>query len=127
MNTPRLRQRWLVVDDDAPLLKLTAELLRSLPGSEVISCTDPRAALEVFFAEPETFELIVTDFDMPELNGGELARRIHAHSPNLKVLLISGSGLDTATAQQAGFQAVLAKPYSVRTLLATVQALLAAH
>ena len=94
-ETPRT-MRLLVVDDDPGVLALTTMVLRSLPGSEVVACDNPRQALDVFMADPESFEMLVTDFNMPSLDGIELSRRIHLQSPQLRVLLISGGGLETA-------------------------------
>jgi two-component system cell cycle sensor histidine kinase/response regulator CckA len=80
-------KRWLVVDDDDPdVLALTARVLRSLPDREVVACDNPRQALEWFAAEPESIELLVTDFQMPELNGCELARRARVLAPHLRIL-----------------------------------------
>src|SRR5829696_6797128 len=81
--------RWLVVDDDPSVLELTAEVL--IPGSNVVACGDARVALEVFFAEPESFALVITDYNMPGLDGLEFARAVHARWPQLKVVLVTGS------------------------------------
>ncbi len=64
------------MDDDQILLELTAAVLRSVPGSEVVVCVDARAALGIFFADPESFELVVTDFNMPGMDGIELVRAV---------------------------------------------------
>src|SRR5882672_6562303 len=81
----QLNHRWLVVDDDPTVLELTTEVLRSVLGSEVVACGDSRRALEVFFAEPEAFELVITDFNMPGLDGLEFARAVHERSPQMKI------------------------------------------
>jgi DNA-binding response OmpR family regulator len=124
MNCPRPSKRWLVVDDEPAVLALTTRVLRKLPGSEVVGCDNPLQALEVFMANPESFELLVTDFDMPKLNGFELSRRARAQSSQLRVLLISGHGLDTADVLGAGLDAYLPKPCLPNELLQTVRTLL---
>lgn len=117
--------RWLVVDDDPIVLELTTEVLRSVPGSEVIACSDSRRALEVFFARPESFELVVTDFNMPGLDGIELAQAMHERAPDMKVLMVTG-GLDSACARRGELQALLPKPYAPAALLDIIRSLLPA-
>ena len=119
------RHRWLVVDDDRPLLRLTAELLRTVPGSDVTACASPQLALDTFLADPSAFDLVVTDFNMPGMNGIELVRRLRQHSSKFKALLVTGSPLDETAAQHGELQALLPKPYSRTALLSTVHALLA--
>ena len=125
MNIEMHHHRWLVVDDDAIVLELTTEVLRREPGSEVVACNDSHTALEVFFAEPEAFELVVTDFNMPGLDGLEFARAIHERSPDLKVVMVTGSDLDGADGRSGELQALLPKPYAPTALLAAVRSALA--
>ena len=125
MNTQSNQHRWLVVDDDQTVLELTAAVLRTVPGSEVVACGDARAALEIFFAEPESFELVVTDFNMPGMDGIELAHAVHERAPQMKVLMVTGSDLNGASARRGELQALLPKPYAPTALLAAVQAVLA--
>jgi CheY-like chemotaxis protein len=113
--------RWLVVDDDACVLELTSEVLRSVPGSDVVACNDSRTALEVFFAEPEAFELVVTDFNMPGMDGLQFAHAIHERSPQTRVVMITGSDLENADGRRGELQALLPKPYAPTALLAAVR------
>ena len=45
MNAARSSKRWLLVDDDPAVLELAAQVLRSLPGSDVVACSSARQAL----------------------------------------------------------------------------------
>ena len=125
MNTQTNQHRWLVVDDDQTVLELTAAVLRTVPGSEVVACGDSRAALEILFAEPESFELVVTDFNMPGMDGIELAQAVHERAPQMKVLMVTGSDLHGVSARCGELQALLPKPYAPTELLAAVQSVLA--
>ncbi len=127
MNIRRPSHRWLVVDDDPALLELTTHVLRSVAGSEVVAFHEPLRALEMIFAAPESFELVVTDFNMPGLDGFELAHQIQARAPRLQVLLISGAELDSDEVTHAGVQGFLPKPYRPSQLLETVRRLLQPH
>jgi CheY-like chemotaxis protein len=118
-------KRLLVVDDDPEVLALTTKVLRSLPDREVVACDNPWQALDVFMGDPESFEMLVTDFNMPSLDGIELSRRLHSQSPQLHVLLISGGGLETADMICAGLDAFLSKPWRAEELLEVVRSVLA--
>ena len=124
MKMPR-PSRWLVVDDDATVLELTTAVLRTVPGSDVVACGDAHAALEIFYAEPESFELVVTDFNMPGMDGLALAHAVHERAPGLKVLMVTGSDLERVGGQPREVQALLPKPYAPAVLLVTVRSMLA--
>lgn len=104
-------QRVLLVDDERALVELNEEQLAQL-GYEPVGFTDPQAAWAALQAEPDAFDLIVTDEIMPGLNGTELAERVRALRPDLPVLLLSGYGGPQleARAREAGVRQVLAKP-----------------
>lgn len=105
--------RWLVVDDTAPVLKLLTHLLESLGRAEIVPYTSAPAALVAFLAAPESFELVITDLEMPQMDGIAFSRSLHARMPRVKVLLATGSGLVTPDeARDLGFCGLLAKPFS---------------
>jgi len=114
----------LVVDDDPAVLEFIAQILRGIPGSEVVACDNPCQALKVFSAAPESFELLVTDFDMPGLDGIQLARHVRAGFSRVQILLISGSEVQATDALSAGVDAFLPKPFPVKELLAMVRGLI---
>ncbi len=78
MNIPT-KHSWLALESDHCALEWTAAVLRSVPGREVLACDNPQLALEVLFAEPESFELMITDTNMPGLDDLELARAMYQH------------------------------------------------
>jgi len=118
-------QRILVVDDDEVMALLLAELL-ARAGYRVTTQRDAPSALAALQAEPEGYDLVLTDFNMPNGSGlavaGELARR-HAGLP---VVIVSGYVTDELRAEAArlGVRALLHKESSAETLTATVQRLL---
>src|SRR5262249_27571494 len=108
------RPRWMVVDDDADTLEALGSLLAAVSDAEICSFQSPWEAVNAFAAAPETFHLVVTDFDMPRMNGVDLRRPLHALSPSLKILLITGGGLFAEeTALRNGFFGLLQKPFSI--------------
>ena len=66
-------------------------MLESL-GYEVVAGTDSREALEVFRAQPERFDLVITDQTMPQLTGDKLAREILRLRPEMPIILCTGMG-----------------------------------
>lgn len=118
------RHRWLVVDDDRPLLRMTADSLRTVPGADVTACPSPQLALDAFLADPSAFDLVVTDFKMPGMDGVELVRCLRQHSSRFKALLVTGTPLHEAAAPPGELQALLPKPFSRTALLGTVQKIL---
>jgi CheY-like chemotaxis protein len=75
------------VDDNQKARRLLASVMRSC-GFEVISLSDPMDAL--WQAKTSSFDLALLDYQMPQLSGGELARKIKCLKPNVPVVLISG-------------------------------------
>jgi CheY-like chemotaxis protein len=117
-------ERVLLVEDEAPLLAGTAEVLSQL-GYEPVAFSDSRAALAAFEAAPGRFDLVVTDEVMPGLTGTGLASVVRRRRPDLPIVLVSGySGpLLTQQALAAGVSELLTKPLQSReiaTLLARV-------
>jgi DNA-binding response OmpR family regulator len=114
----------LVVDDDPAVLKSIAQFLRGISGGEVMACDSPYQALQVLSTAPEAVALLVTDLDMPGLNGMQLARSARAGSSQVQILLISGREIQPTDALSAGVDAFLPKPFTPKELLATVLALI---
>lgn len=116
----------MVVDDDADALGAIARLLAAVSDAEICSYPSPWQALDAFAADPDAFTLIVTDFEMPSMNGVDFRRHVQAVAPKTKVLLITGAGLFTREAAlQSGFCGLLNKPFSLGALtqaLETAQA-----
>jgi PAS domain S-box-containing protein len=101
----------LVVDDEAPLVGVTEEMLAEL-GYNPVGVVSSTEALRVFRQDPRRFDVVVTDEMMPELTGTQLAREIGALRPGIPVILMSGYGGDDL-AQRAGVaevREILRKP-----------------
>jgi CheY-like chemotaxis protein len=110
-------RRWMLVDDDADILALLASLAESLTEGKIECYQAPGVALAAFVAAPEMYDVIITDYIMPEMNGVELGRRIRAIQPRQKLFLLTGSPDMTPTAAlQAGFRALLRKPFLLHVL-----------
>jgi DNA-binding response OmpR family regulator len=112
----------LVADDDVELLGLVAYALRQA-GYLAVEAPDGPSALEAF--QRERPDLVVLDYSMPRLNGFEVLRRIREQSRvPVMMLTVRAAEEDVVAALDLGADDHLAKPFSPRTLLARVRALL---
>jgi CheY-like chemotaxis protein len=114
-------ERVLLVDDEAPVLAVTAEVLTRL-GYEPVSFSNSEAALAAFEAAPGRFDVVVTDDLMPGLTGTGLARVVRRRRPDLPIVLVSGySGpILTQHALAAGVSELLTKPLQSREIATTL-------
>jgi PAS domain S-box-containing protein len=101
----------MIVDDQRSLVALAEETLAAL-GYEPVGFDSSVAALQAFRADPQRFDLVLTDETMPDLSGVELVREVRRVRPELPIVLMSGySGAQlTARARAAGAGEVLRKP-----------------
>jgi DNA-binding NtrC family response regulator len=112
-------KRVLVVDDDEGVGSLTSMLLEHA-GYNVLRVYDAIDALVEL--KRRHFDVVVSDYSMPILNGLELLERIHAHAPETPVILMSGL-LPDIVAGDEGVQpfACLRKPYERNVFLKLVR------
>jgi PAS domain S-box-containing protein len=118
--------RILFVDDEESLVRLARRVLERV-GYEVEACVEAGDALTRFGADPEGFDVVITDLSMPGMSGLEFAREVLRLRPGVAMLLCSGnlSESEIAEALAMGMRAVLNKPYSSAELLATITDVLA--
>ncbi|MBV8036539.1 ATP-binding protein [Roseateles sp.] len=104
-------QTVLVVDDEPGLVRLAEEMLAGL-GYEPFGLASSREALQALQAEPERFDILLTDEVMPQLSGTALAEAARTACPKLIVLLATGWGGEKLEqrAAEAGVCACLSKP-----------------
>lgn len=114
--------RILLVDDE-PLLRETLKIALQAAGHVVSMAQNGAAALALL--TDQSFDVIVTDILMPETDGLEMIMRVRKESGNVRIIAMSGGGrtrnmdmLDFATS--FGADAVLAKPFLPKQLIASV-------
>jgi CheY-like chemotaxis protein len=114
-------ERVLLIDDEAPVLAATAEVLSRL-GYQAVSFSDSHAALAAFEAAPERFDVVVTDESMSGLTGTGLARVLRSHRPDLPIVLVSGyiGAIQAQQARAAGVSEVLTKPVQSHEMATTL-------
>jgi CheY-like chemotaxis protein len=116
----------LVVDDTPINVKLLSALLKT-NGFAVTIATTGEAALEL--VEQTEFGLILLDIRLPGIDGLTVARRLRADPRHRQRLIVavtaSAMKTDVAAALEAGCDAFISKPIDTRTLIPTLQGLLA--
>jgi PAS domain S-box-containing protein len=114
-------QHVLYVDDD-PVMVLMVEGLLQRWGYRVTCITDPLEALQRLRAGDGDFDVVVSDFNMPELSGLDLAREIQRLRPGLPVIITSGYVSDGLRAEvaRAGVRYVMQKEFTLEQLAGLV-------
>jgi two-component system cell cycle sensor histidine kinase/response regulator CckA len=115
----------LVVDDDDAVRRILRKVLESKPY-RVVDSGHPHRACELFDANRETIDLLVTDIKMPQMSGQQVAAHVWASRPDLPVVFISGY-TDQAYAQElhGPHSRFIEKPFSSEVLLERVAEMLA--
>jgi PAS domain S-box-containing protein len=108
----------LVVDDNAVVVETLASMLERA-GAEPGPCLDPATVIEAVEEDPAAWDLVITDYDMPQMNGAELARRLREIRPDLPILLVTALPhlLERRNGEAALFDGLLAKPASLTDLV----------
>ncbi len=84
-------RRVLLIDDNHTNLRVLLKQLR-IWGMQAFSESDPRIGLET--ALKQNVEIIITDYEMPMLNGLELSRELHKEKPDLPIIMLSSAYLE---------------------------------
>ena len=105
----------LVVDDSKDNLNIMEKLLAGF-GCEPFLVQNPMGAEDIF--ANNRFDLVITDWKMPEINGIELARRLRQIKPEIPIVLLTAFGQveEKKDAEQVGIKVFLSKPISSVTL-----------
>ena len=113
-SRPGHGQRILFLDDEEPMVFLAQRMLTRL-GYQVTGYTRPAEALQAFRANPDQFDLVVTDMNMPGLSGLHVADELLKCKTDAVVVLSSGHVTDELKeqARRVGVRHVLYKPNTV--------------
>ena len=117
---------FIIIDDDINLLNLTSSVLRQ-QNHEVLSFSRAIEALETI--QNTNFDFIITDIQMPEMDGFLFVERLKSTTnsfyKNQPIVAITGrADLDFSVYTKAGFSTVIKKPYSPKIMLETIQRIL---
>ena len=116
----------LFIDDEEPIIKFSRAALKKY-GYRVTAIACSEEALNTFRAQPNSFDLVVTDQIMPKMTGMELARQILEIRPEVPIILSTGfsEGVDREEVHSAGLSDFYLKPISSKELSQRIRRALA--
>jgi len=116
----------LVVDDEQPILQVTRMALEQ-QNYNVVTASDGPEALAIFAQQMNSIDVVLTDIQLPHMDGVNLIRTLKKMKPDLTVIASTGQGEHDRDSQlQAlGVTHLLNKPYDTQKLLSTLRAALA--
>jgi CheY-like chemotaxis protein len=114
----------LVVEDNEAVRQLVVMLLEQ-KGHKVLCANNGLEGLMVYSSYRARFDLVLTDIDMPQMNGIQLAARIRARDPARKILFMTGRAEESS--EGVGNNPVLSKPFKPDELIVAVEAALKAQ
>ncbi len=111
------RERILFVDDEAILMEIGCDILEEL-GYHVTGVTSSTEALELFRAQPDQFDLVMTDMTMPGMTGAELSQEILQIRADLPIILCTGLSemINEEKAKAMGIREFAMKPLSLKNI-----------
>ncbi len=118
------RRKILVIDDEAEICDMT-KLLLERAGHEVVCANNGRIAIRLLSEQP--FELVITDMLMPDRDGLEVMADLRRNHPAVRIIASSGGGRISSDsylhiARKSGAHALLPKPFTLKELLASIEA-----
>ena len=116
-------QKLLVVDDDQQIREIISHFL-TIQGYHVAQADNGTQALKKCFEE--NFDVVVTDFQLPGMNGLSLTHRIHSVVPETPVIVMSAhDSIGKNKALNVGAADFIEKPFVIQELLAKIRMVLA--
>jgi CheY-like chemotaxis protein len=125
-STPKLtRSTILLIDDQADLLETVGMMLDVL-GHDCIQCSDPRQAMEIIGGTESKFDLVITDYSMPNVTGLDIANLCAQKRPSVPVIVATGYNDSTtlSSSVDGGEYKVLNKPFGFNELKAMLNSVL---
>ncbi len=115
-------ERILFIDDEKDVVDVWERILTSL-GYQVTASESPRTAMDLFQQSPEKFDVIITDLDMPQINGLSLIRAVKDIRPDIRIIV--HSGIKTREYEQGAadldITCFLQKPVSIEKMTQALQ------
>jgi len=110
-----MKNRVLLVDDETDILYVLSEFLEMF-DQQVYQASSGKQALDL--CAKETLDIVITDYEMPDINGFDLAKKLIAIQPELKIYLLSGYAkvLSEDVLKGTGIIKVLDKPFKIEEI-----------
>jgi CheY-like chemotaxis protein len=124
-SIPAGTERILFVDEEAELCRFWQKMLRGL-GYRVSTRTSSLEALETFRAQPDGYDLVITDLTMPRITGVDLGRELLRVRPDIPIILCTGfsQAITLEMAEDIGVRELVKKPVLTQELAETIRRVL---
>lgn len=113
-----IKGKTFLLIDDEPMVTDICEMMLKKLGHKVLKAHSGSEGIKLYESNRNQIDLIISDLNMPEMNGQEVVDKLRRMDNNIKVLLSSG-GLSVAEENKVvsrGFNGFLKKPYNMNTL-----------
>lgn len=119
---PKGNERLFFLDDEVAVVNAVKPGLERL-GYNVVAGTDSIKSIELLRKEIEKFDMILTDYTMPEMTGIAFAEEIKSIRHDIPVILCTGHGeiIDKGKAKQAGVLDIISKPVRLSEIAAVIR------
>jgi two-component system, cell cycle sensor histidine kinase and response regulator CckA len=117
----------ILVAEDEEVLRCAYVKSLSKLGYSVIEAVDGKDALSKAREHAGQIHALVTDLNMPNLNGEELARQIKLSRPDIQILIITGLRQNDFATEAVRRYPLLEKPFRLSTLVEVVETLVRSH
>lgn len=120
MSSPAIAPKKILVVDDEPFVCDAVKMMLTFDGHQVETASSPKAALDIF--APGKYDLVITDYAMPQMKGDELAVQLRARAPGQPILLITAYAemLKASQSPLTGVDGVVSKPFLLEDLRAAI-------
>jgi PAS domain S-box-containing protein len=121
-SLPHGNETILFVDDELAIVEINKTLLSRL-GYHVVTRTSSMEALELFKAQPDRFDLVLTDMTMPNLTGIDLSKSILKINPSMPIILCTGfsEGISDEKIKKIGIRELVMKPLLIKDIAHTLR------
>jgi CheY-like chemotaxis protein len=121
MSTPKSPSKKILVVDDETLVCETLGMLLTFDGHTIVTAGNGKQALALF--EQDRFDLVITDYKMPEMMGDELVQAIKARVPDQPVIMLTAHAemLQTEVTPLKGVDQLVSKPFQLADLRDAIQ------
>jgi CheY-like chemotaxis protein len=115
--------RKILIADDNKMISQALRLLFESRGYEVTVANDGKEALERFERDKQDLGFVIVDYNMPHLNGAEVARKIRSSLPDIPIVLASSSAQELRGKPKIRslFDAIFDKPFMIKELLSCLE------
>ena len=121
LNQNQINKSILVVDDELDIVNLFTELLNSR-NYDVFGFTNPLKALEDYKKNYNQYRMVISDIQMPKMNGFDLVKNVKMINRNISIILMSAyDDIDYSQLHNLTINEVIHKPIKIMELLSIVE------